>query len=356
MRHVDVMVTLFGDDGGVLFQNPAADEAFGPGEDAPGALAARFVEPNEAAEAIRALEECDRYHGDTRTHLVLGCAWHAVELRSVLDPASGRPAILETREDISNRRWTAQALEKAKDRAEAADRAKSAFLARMSHELRTPLNAIIGYSELLQDEFADNDFMPWYSEDLDRIHGAGKHLLGLINNVLDLSKIEAGQIELFMEPCDLGRLSVDVATTLRPLVEAGRNEFVVDVAKGLPDFEADNTRLRQILMNLLGNAAKFTNGGIIRLAVTYEDELVQLSISDTGIGLTAEQMGRIFQPFVQSDASVTANFGGTGLGLTITRRFCELMNGTIAVESEFGVGATFTVSLPLRVLPAPIHG
>ena len=263
----------------------------------------------------------------------------------------------------------------AKEAAEEANRTKSQFLANMSHELRTPMNAIIGYSEMLQEEAADLDqkgFIP----DLQKIHGAGKHLLGLINDILDLSKVEAGKMTLFLEDFDVEKLVGEVAATVQPLIEKNGNTLEIECPADIGTMRADVTKLRQTLFNLLSNASKFTEHGVIRMKVdrvvsdqysvsseglgsgdvplpTANCRLLTFRVTDTGIGMTPEQIGRLFQAFTQADASTTRKYGGTGLGLAISRKFCQLMGGDITVASEFGVGTTFTVTLPATVEEAP---
>lgn len=242
-----------------------------------------------------------------------------------------------------------QELSEARSAAESSNRAKSTFLANMSHELRTPLNAIIGYSEMLEEEARDQslgDLIP----DLQKIQVAGKHLLNLINDVLDLSKVEAGKIELFIETIEVADLIDDVVSTIQPLIDKNSNRLIIDISRGIGTIESDITRLRQCLFNLLSNACKFTKDGEIRIMVTKESienkEWFHFSVSDTGIGMTDEQMGRIFDAFSQADLSTTRKFGGTGLGLAITRRLCQRMGGDVSVESKYGEGTTFTVSIP----------
>jgi signal transduction histidine kinase/CheY-like chemotaxis protein len=239
-----------------------------------------------------------------------------------------------------------------KEAAEQANRTKSAFLANMSHELRTPLNAIIGYSEMLQEEAADlgqEDFVP----DLKKIHGAGKHLLALINDILDLSKIEAGKMELYLETFEIRNLVEDVRATIHPLIEKNQNTLRVTYSSELGPMHADVTRVRQVLFNLLSNASKFTERGTVSLDVTREEEpdgdVIVIRVEDTGIGMSPEQLGKLFQAFTQADASTSRKYGGTGLGLVICRRFCQMMGGDVTVESTPGVGSVFTVKLPARV-------
>ncbi|MGD8726542.1 MAG: response regulator [Gemmatimonadales bacterium] len=236
--------------------------------------------------------------------------------------------------------------------AESANQAKSRFLASMSHELRTPLNAIIGYSEMLQEDALDagqEGFVP----DLQKVHAAGKHLLSLINDVLDLSKIEAGRMDLYLETFEICSLLSDVATTVRPLVEKNANRLLLECTEDIGSMHADMTRVRQVLLNLLSNACKFTENGTITLAVERnggrDQEAVAFRVSDTGIGMTPEQMEKLFEAFSQAEASTASKYGGTGLGLAISRKFCQMMGGDVEVASEWGIGTTFTVRLPGRV-------
>ncbi|MCK6452116.1 MAG: response regulator [Alphaproteobacteria bacterium] len=245
----------------------------------------------------------------------------------------------------------------ARDAAEDANRVKSQFLANMSHELRTPLNAIIGYAEILQEEAADrglDDLQP----DLKKIETAGKHLLGLINDILDLSKIEAGKMSLFLEDVDLPALVGEVAAMVRPMLDQKGNRLVIDCPGDIGRIHSDLTKVKQNLLNLLSNAAKFTEKGTVALKVstTVHDgqKAVALAVSDTGIGMNDDQLGRLFQAFGQADSSTTKKYGGTGLGLAITKRFCQMLGGDVAVSSTPGKGSTFTLILPVRsAMPAP---
>ncbi len=255
-----------------------------------------------------------------------------------------------------------------KEVAEAANRAKSTFLANMSHELRTPLNAIIGYSELLQEEareLGNADFV----SDLGKIRASGRRLLDTIGDILDLSRIEAGKMNLHLETFDLALLIEDVAPIAQLLSMKSNNTFQVDYPDDLGHMHADLTKTRQILLNLLGNAVKFTERGTITLAVAREPPPIpplagggwmRFCVTDTGIGMTPEQMQNLFQPFTQADASTTRQYGGSGLGLAISHRFCQMMGGEIRVESALDRGSTFTVRLPAVVVetadrPRPVE-
>ena len=231
--------------------------------------------------------------------------------------------------------------------AEDASRAKSRFLANMSHELRTPLNAIIGYSEILIEDSDGNNV-----SDLEKIRSAGKHLHVLINDILDLSKIEAGKIDLHVESFPVTELIATISDTAKPLALKNRNELVVNIAPDSFNLLTDRTRLLQCLLNLVSNACKFTKDGRIELNAKLEhDSSVTFEVKDTGIGMSPDQIMRIFEPFTQADASTTREFGGTGLGLTITKRFCEMLGGSISVESKLGAGSCFKIKLPIGERP-----
>ena len=250
-------------------------------------------------------------------------------------------------------------LQSAKEAAEAANRLKSMFLLNMSHELRTPLNAIIGYSEMVQEEATDlGEAARHFIPDLQKVQGAGKHLLALIDSILEISKIEAGTMDLHLETFDIASMLREVVTAMQASVEEKANTLEVRSASGLGTMRADLSKVRQSLFNLLSNACKFTERGRITLTVSRtSDSLssadwITFRISDTGIGITPEQMAKLFQPFTQADASTTRQYGGAGLGLAITKRFCQMMGGDITVDSEVGKGSTFTIRLPTQITAA----
>ena len=260
----------------------------------------------------------------------------------------------------SLKQWLVDKSRQARDEALEASRAKSAFLANMSHELRTPLNAVIGYSEMLiedaehivedEQEEGSDSVVRRFVPDLQRIRTAGRHLLALITDILDISKIEAGKIELRIETFDPRGLCNDVAETAKSLAMDNNNDFQVELADDLGEMTSDATKIRQILFNLVSNACKFTSDGEVRLSVRrLEGDEVEFVVQDTGIGMEAGEIEAVFGAFEQADTSTTRRFGGTGLGLTITSHFCTLLGGTIDVDSTRGEGTTMTVRLPARV-------
>jgi signal transduction histidine kinase/DNA-binding response OmpR family regulator len=258
--------------------------------------------------------------------------------------------------DVTRQHQAQAQLEQARDQATEASRAKSVFLANMSHELRTPLNAIIGYSEMLKEEM-DEQRLPQFLPDLERIEGAGRHLLGVINDILDLSKIEVGKMDLYLEPFDIHQLLAQVQSIIGPLAAKSRNGFDVACPPDIGAMRSDLTKVKQSLLNLLSNSCKFTTEGKVRLDVwrsqTEAGAVVCFRVTDTGIGMSEEQIARLFQAFTQADASTTKRFGGTGLGLAITRHFCAMLGGEVTVESTVGKGSTFTIVIPDQAAQAP---
>ena len=251
--------------------------------------------------------------------------------------------------DVTEQKQIDAEIRAARHSAEQANRAKSTFLANMSHELRTPLNAIIGYSEMMMEE-AEELEEDVFSEDLEKVHNAGTHLLALINDVLDLSKVEAGRSELFIENFTVDELMNSVTSTIEPLIAVKGNQFELDVESGKTVLQQDLTKLRQSLLNLLSNAAKFTDHGTVTLAAQLQADngecWLELAVTDTGIGIAPDKHEKLFDEFSQADASTTREYGGTGLGLAISQRFCKIMGGDIAVRSSPGEGSTFTIRVP----------
>ena len=284
--------------------------------------------------------------------------WHIV--RAVAQRAGdGRVSgWIGTNTDIDDRKQVEFDLAAAKFAAEEANVAKSTFIANMSHELRTPLSAIIGYSEMLREEMEDGATIGELAPDMKKIEGNARHLLGLINDVLDLSKVESGKMEIYPETFDVAAAVREVAETVATLVGKKGNRLTLDLAPDLGAMHSDLTKVRQVLLNLLGNAAKFTENGVITVSVSREtsrteDDGVSFRVADTGIGMTPDQLEKLFQRFQQADSSTTRRFGGTGLGLSLTKAFADMLGGTVEVESRQGHGSSFTVRLPSTYAPAP---
>lgn len=245
---------------------------------------------------------------------------------------------------VENKKLLADATA-ATEKAEAASQAKSRFLANMSHELRTPLNAVIGYSELIYENSEDNYF-DTLAEDAKKITNSGKHLLSLINNILDLTKIESGKMDVFVESIDTNTLLNDIHATMEKLVLKNNNNFIFDVPENIGLLETDITKLRQILLNIIGNAAKFTSDGEVKIQVIPSAYTLTIIISDTGIGMSEEQLKELTTPFMQADISTTKQYGGTGLGMSLTEYLTKLIGVTLKVKSSPGTGTTFTLTIP----------
>ncbi|HSG48125.1 MAG TPA: response regulator [Longimicrobiales bacterium] len=352
MQNSPVAIVALNLEGDIVSTNPAFSRLFGyDGEEVIGAQLDRLITTEEMREEAR------EYTRKAREGVIHGIAQRCHKDGSLVDVE-----ILAVKVEVEGKQVGVMALYHditelvaAQRAAEEANQSKSQFLANMSHELRTPLNAILGYSEMLAEE-AQDDGNDEYVPDLEKIHSAGKHLLRLINDVLDLSKIEAGKMELFLEDVEVGPLVREIAATVQPLIDRNGNTLEVVVDDAVGSMYADVTRIRQSLLNLLSNATKFTQQGNVRLHVMVDPQsdgaAVLFRVSDDGIGMTPEQVDRLFEAFTQAEASTTRRFGGTGLGLTITRKFCRMMGGDVTVESEEGVGSTFTIRLPRRVREA----
>ncbi|WP_116090914.1 cache domain-containing protein [Sphingomonas crusticola] len=343
-----VAVAIVNEDGDLLYVNDAAIAAFYH------QAAKELLRPQDLYAdpgQLQRLMAQFRAEGEVRDVEVLyrrsdgSTFWALVTWQKLI--YKDQPAIVRWIYDVSERKAAELAMAEARDLAERTNQTKSEFLANMSHELRTPLNAIIGYAELLQEDMVDaglDDALP----DLKKIEAAGKHLLELINEILDLSKIEAGRMEAYLEPVSLPRLIEEIDAMARPLATTRNNQLeIVSDVDAVP-IRTDYTKLKQSLLNLISNACKFTQNGVVRLEVERGAGEVRFRVSDTGIGMTEEQTARLFQAFTQADASTTREYGGSGLGLAITKRFCQLLGGDVTVESVPGQGSTFTIVLPLE--------
>ena len=347
-------------DGNVSSWNPAAENLFGytQAEALGRELGVLVTTTPEMLEEARDISQ--KAMGRTSVHAITRrCRQDGtlvdVEILTVPVNVDGQnTGLIVIYHDITDLKRAEEELQEAKEAAEAANRAKSTFLANMSHELRTPLNAVIGYSEMLAEDFEDEEELEEFIPDLQKIRAAGKHLLELINSVLDLSKVEAGKMELYLETFDVAQLVQEVESTIKPLVDKNANTLVINCLDDCGTMHADVTKIRQGLFNLLSNAAKFTEAGTITLDVARETvegvDWVKFAVSDTGIGMRPKQMSKLFQAFSQAEASTTRKYGGTGLGLAISRHFCRMMGGDITVESEYGAGTTFTIRLPAVVV------
>jgi len=379
-------VILMDEAGRIVQFNPAAERTFGHSSaEAVGTELANLIIPARKRASYRTALARYLMIGDTanfnrRLELLAvrrGGEEFPVEVAIAPISSEGAPMFACYMRDITARKQAERELHKSRDaerqnaeqlaelvdelritqrQAEAATRAKSEFLASMSHELRTPLNAIILYSELLQEEASDEGDQSSIP-DLQRIRSAGKHLLDLINGILDLSKIEAGKMSLALETFDVNVMVDELVDTVGPLVYKNGNTFAVETDGAIGTMFGDLTKTRQVLLNLLSNAGKFTRDGAITLAIRRsisDDALpcVEFVVTDTGVGMTPEQSRNVFDPFTQADVTTTRKYGGTGLGLAIVSRFCDLMGGTVSVDSRIGEGSRFTVRLPVQMVDA----
>lgn len=305
--------------------------------------------PVQGCPVCLALETGQTFHVDTEVFWRQdGTPFPVDYIVTPMREAGAITGCVVTFRDITERKQAEQAMREAKEIAEQANYAKSRFLANMSHELRTPLNAIIGYSEIVREELEDEG-LDAQSQDLQKVKTAGQHLLGLINDVLDISKIEAGKVELYLETTEIDGLVQDIQSTVEPLAATKNNTLRIELNAIPESINTDVTKLRQILLNLLGNATKFTKDGTITLTIQGEtnQEWLTFAVSDTGVGMTPEQQAKVFDAFTQADVSTTRKYGGTGLGLAISQKFAEMLGGSLTVASTFGQGSCFTLTLPV---------
>jgi PAS domain S-box-containing protein len=323
-------------------------------------LIRRYADVTELTEELIIAEDGEERAYDLRISPLYDRAGHLrgrlIVWHDITDRRQAEAALRRQNEELTRLH---DKLSRAKEAAEAANRAKSTFLANMSHELRTPLTAILGYSELVRMQSEETDIAD-ITTDMLAIESAGKHLLTLISNLLDFSKIEAGKMELFLEEFTVSELVQQVVNTVRPLVAQQDNTLEVHSLNDGGSMYADQLKTQQILLNLLGNAAKFTEQGTITLTVSRAShdgdnaaatDLIRFQVADTGPGIAPEQLDTLFKEFMQADPSTTRKYGGTGLGLAISQRYCRMMGGEITVTSTVGQGTTFTVTLPARVAP-----
>ena len=352
LRHTAVLVALFDPQGERLFGNPAAMAAI-PAT----SFVSAFVDAAAGQALLKAALAGEPASGSHLLVTSAGDRWHSVDLSLTRDPVSGEPCLLVNAVDITQEAETREALGEARERAESATRVRQAFLANMSHELRTPLTSVIGFAGLL----ADSELSAEQRGRLDRIQDAGSALMSTLNDVLDLSKLEAGGVTLAARPFHLGDLLVQAAGIVEVQASAKGLDLQVALDEACPDWVlGDPERLRQVLLNLLGNAVKFTGEGSVSLSVTrldHDDPAVarlELAVSDTGVGVPEAMLDTVFDRFAQAGAEVARHYGGTGLGLTITRQLIEMMDGQIGVDSTAGEGARFWCVLDLPVAEAVV--
>ena len=349
VQHTNLRVALHRlADGAVLMRNPAAASAFGPlpADDAGDAFSAMFVDPALAAQALRQVRSGQNFRAEALLATLAGPRWHALGARPAHDPVTGGTALQFNAGDISELKASQRALEAARDAAEAASRAKSAFLANISHEIRTPMNGVLGLTELVLNTPLDER----QREFLQLAHASARSLMAIIDDLLDLSKIDAQKLMLERAPFSLREL-LQAALTV-PALEAQTKGLVLtwQVAPAAADARlGDAQRVRQVLLNLVGNAVKFTAQGRIEVTVLAgaAPDTLDFSVVDTGIGMSAEQLQRVFEPFTQADTSITRRYGGTGLGLSIAQRLVVLMGGQLLAHSAPGSGSRFEFTLPL---------
>ncbi len=366
MQHTTMLVALHRlTDGAVLMRNPAATRAFGSSYAVPDkglgladTLGQLFVQPEQAQAVVEAAQRDRTYTGEVELATREGPRWYRLDARPIWDPVSGERAVQLNALDISALKDAQRALEQARNAAEAANRAKSSFLANMSHEIRTPMNGVLGMTELVLNTALTGR----QREFLELAHSSARSLLAIINDILDFSKIEANKLTLEHIVFRVRSLLDETLTPLQAQAAQKNLSLAVDIADDVPDrLIGDPGRIRQVLLNLVGNALKFTSVGEVRVSVTARARAdarvaLHLSISDTGIGMTEQEVRHVFEPFTQADSSITRRYGGTGLGLAIVQRIVDLMGGHTQVRSAPGYGSTFEVELPCGTVPASEAG
>ena len=358
MQHTTVRVAMHRlDDGQALMRNPAALGAFGPvdSEVAVGDFLSLFADPELALQVMRQVRSGLGHSGEAVLVTLGGERWHALDVRPVRDPVTGHAVLQLNARDISDLKAAQAALESARDAAEAANRAKSAFLANMSHEIRTPMNAVMGLTELV----LGTPLEPKPRHFLELAQSSAKGLMQIINDILDLSKIEANKLTIEPAPVSMRQMLREGLAPLQVQADGRGLALRWKVNADVPDAVlADAARLRQVLLNLVGNALKFTETGAVDVGLSLverdgDQALLSCQVNDTGIGMTAEQLAVVFDPFTQADGGVTRRYGGTGLGLSIVQRLVQLMGGSVEVRSQPGQGSCFSFSFAVTLAPTP---